>query len=409
MMAGKNSRRGVAILVVYLAGIGQGACFVTFPALGNIFKNPGFHNFSNADFGSLFAPMIVLAILTSILAGPAARRWGLKAVLLAGLISYALSMGALASTQTILGADAFTYRLTLLAISGVGVGIGTTLTALNAYAAGLFSEKSEAALSALYGIMGLGMALSPLMVGVFIESGTWWAAPAVFAVFFFILSLAVLAVPLWVAPPPPDTGEGGVLSLIRGLPVRVWGYAGYIFLYGICETVFANWAVIFLHEEKGLSPQWAGFALSAYWAMLTAGRFLAAAISYWFPVRWLLAGMPALILVALFSLPGVEGHIASIAVFGLAGLASSACLPFAVSFAEGECPGTSGLVSGCMVSAVMLGIGAGSWGVGWIQEAGDFSFSAIYMGSGVFAAGMIVLAFLLARAPHAAVPESAGA
>lgn len=400
-MAEKGSRRGIAILIVYLAGFGQGACFVTFPALGNIFKNPAFHNFSNADFGSLFAPMIALAILTSILAGPAARRWGLKAVLLAGLISYVLSMGALASTQIILGTHDLTYRVALLAISGVGVGIGTTLTALNAYAAGLFSEKSEAALSGLYGIMGVGMALTPLMVGMFINLNLWWAAPAALGCFFFILSLAIFALPLWVAPPPPDTEEGGALALIGGLPPRIWGYAGFIFLYGICETLFGNWAVIFLHEEKGLSPQWAGFALSSFWAMMTAGRFLAAAVSYWFPVRWLLAGMPALILVALFSLPGVEGHIASIAMFGLAGLACSACLPFAVSFAEGECPGTSGLVSGCMVSSVMLGIGAGSWGVGWIQETGGISFSAIYMGSGVFAAGMVILAFLLAREPYA--------
>ena len=404
-----GSRRSIAIFVVYLTGFGQGACFVTFPALGNVFKNQAFHNFSNADFGSLFAPMIALAILTSIFAGPAARRWGLKVVLLAGLISYVLSMGALASTQLILRENVLTYRITLLAISGVGVGVGTTLTALNAYAAGLFSEKSEAALSGLYGIMGVGMALTPLMVGVFIESETWWAAPIVLSVFFLFLSVAVLVLPLWVAPPPPDTEEGGVWSLLRGLPPRVWGFAGFIFLYGICETLFGNWAVIFLHEEKGLSPQLAGLALSVFWAMMTAGRFLAAAISYWFPVRWLLVGMPALILVTLFALPGVEGHIASIAVFGLGGLACSACLPFAVSFAEGECPGTSGLVSGCMVSSVMLGIGAGSWGVGWIQEAGGISFSAIYTGSGVFAAGMVVLAYVLARAPQALVSESAGA
>jgi predicted MFS family arabinose efflux permease len=143
--------------------------------------------------------------------------------------------------------------------------------------------------------------------------------------------------------------------------------------------------------------------------MITVGRFLAAGVSYWFPVRWLLAAMPAMILAAFLILPAVEGPLASIAAFGLAGLGCSACLPIAVSFAEGECPGTSGLVSGCMISSVMLGIGAGSWGVGWIQGAGGFSFSAIYMGSGVFAVGMVILAYLLARAPYAAVPETAGA
>ncbi len=405
----RGSQRGLAIAAIYLTGLGQGACFVTFPALGNIFKNPEFHHFSNADFGSLFAPMIVLAILTSIFAGPAARRWGLKPVLLTGLISYVFSMGALASTQIILGVHAITYWVTILAISGVGVGIGATLTALNAYATGLFSEKSEAALSGLYGIMGLGMALAPLMIGIFIESGTWWGAPATLGGIFFILSLGIFALPLWAPPPPPDSETGGVAALIRGLPVRVWGFAGFIFLYGICETVFANWAVIYLHEEKGLTAQWAGLALSFYWAMITVGRFLAAGVSYWFPVRWLLAAMPAMILAAFLILPAVEGPLASIAAFGLAGLGCSACLPIAVSFAEGECPGTSGLVSGCMISSVMLGIGAGSWGVGWIQGAGGFSFSAIYMGSGVFAVGMVILAYLLARAPYAAVPETAGA
>ena len=34
----RGSQRGLAIAAIYLTGLGQGACFVTFPALGNIFK-----------------------------------------------------------------------------------------------------------------------------------------------------------------------------------------------------------------------------------------------------------------------------------------------------------------------------------------------------------------------------------
>jgi fucose permease len=397
------SKRNSEIVLIYLAGFGQGACFVTVPALGNILKSPGFHHFTSSEFGSLFLPMIVCAILASSLGGLLARRWGLKRVFLLGMFSYAASMSVLALSHLFVGSHGAAYALVLLAISGVGIGIGATLTALGAYAASFFARKSEAALTALYAIMGMGMAVTPLAVGVFVARDVWWGMPLLLTVYYLILVLLALAFPLSVAQQKAEAGEMSVSGLVQKLPGRFWGYAAVIFFYGVCETVFGNWTVIYLHEGKGVSQQWAGYALSAFWFMLMLGRIFSAVISLRFSVRGFFVGMPVLTVLVFLIIPLIGGNVGNVAVFALGGLACSVMLPLGISFAEQESPDISELVSGWMIAAVMLGIGFGSYGVGLLRDMGGVGFSTIYANSSLIAAVMAAVAFYLMRTRRAEV------
>jgi len=79
------AHRRTEIAAIYLTGLIQGICLVTFPAAGSIFRSPEAHGLTSNEYGTLFLPMIVCAIFASILGGGLAVRWGLKWVFFAGI------------------------------------------------------------------------------------------------------------------------------------------------------------------------------------------------------------------------------------------------------------------------------------------------------------------------------------
>jgi MFS family permease len=73
--------------VVYAAGLVQGIVLVTFPAASTIFTDPGRYDLSNTQYGTMFLPQVLTAIIASLLGGSLARRIGSKRVYLVGLLA----------------------------------------------------------------------------------------------------------------------------------------------------------------------------------------------------------------------------------------------------------------------------------------------------------------------------------
>jgi predicted MFS family arabinose efflux permease len=121
------------------------------------------------------------------------------------------------------------------------------------------------------------------------------------------------------------------------------------------------------------------------------------AASGWVPVRGIYIGSPVLILLAFVSIPRVEGAVASIACFGLAGLACAAFLPLSISFAQKSCAPMVAFVSGAMIAAYQLGYGIGAFGPGLLKAAGGLDLSTIYTAAGGFAALLVALAWFVTQ------------
>ena len=60
-------------------------------------------------------------------------------------------------------------------------------------------------------------------------------------------------------------------------------YASFALLYGVVETVNGNWATLYMTRDLGSSVTVASMALTVFWALVTFGRLLFAAIQKWVP------------------------------------------------------------------------------------------------------------------------------
>lgn len=394
------------IALVYAAGLVQGLALVTFPAAGDILTSPSFHNLSSSAYGSLFLPMVVAAILASTFGGPLARRRGLKLVLLAGLGFDLLAMAVLAASQLAVGYPGLAYAALFIAMTALGLGFGSALTALNALAAAYFPERPDRALTALHALLGTGTALAPLLVALVTGLGAWWSLPAAVAVVLAVLVWAGTRLPLAPVAAADAVGAREDVTLLGA--ARVLGvFVAAAIVYGIVETIFANWAVIYLREDAGVSVREAGYALTAFWAMVTTGRLAVAALGGRLSTARVYAILPGLMIVAFLWIATVGSAAAGIGAFALAGLACSAFLPLTIGFAQARHPELSEIVSGVMVAAYMLGFGIGSFGLGPLREMAGIPLATLYGSSAVLAALLTGIALVLMRMRrHAAVTAS---
>ena len=224
--------------VVNLAGLVQGITLVTFPAAGTIFTDPTEYDLSNTQYGAMFLPQVLTAIATSLLGARLAARFGSKQVLLLGLLANISAMLVLVLSTAFEG-DPAAYPLLLLATGLLGAGFGLTVPVLNTYAAAFQPDRPDRAVLTLNALLGLGTALAPVFVAVFVGLGFWWGLPAP------VDRAARPAAPGWRAACRSASsgrrhrGAGGALG---GIPARFWLFAGFAVLYGVCETMNGNWS-----------------------------------------------------------------------------------------------------------------------------------------------------------------------
>jgi MFS family permease len=189
---------------------------------------------------------------------------------------------ALLILSTLFESDtAVAFGLLLVATAFLGVGFGLTVPALNTLTAAFHPRAVDSSVLTLNALLGLGTALAPVFVAIFVGLGFWWGLPVMSAVLLTGLVLFSVRLPLRAGErAPTDTAAAPA-----GIPSRFWVFAAFAVLYGVCETVNGNWSQLDMTGELGASTTEAALALTAFWAMVTVGRILVAAAQRWVPVR----------------------------------------------------------------------------------------------------------------------------
>jgi fucose permease len=388
--AGAGTRREVG--VVYAAGLVQGIVLVTFPAASTIFTDPDRYGLSNAQYGYLFLPQVATAIAASLLAAPLARRLGTKRVYLAGLAASLAAMSLLVASLAVETDTAAAFPLLLVATGFVGAGFGLAVPALNTLTAAFHPGGVESSVLVLNALLGLGTALAPVFVAAFVGLGFWWGLPVLSAVLLAALLAASAPLPLRAALPRPAAPASG------GIPARFWVYAGFAVLYGICETLNGNWSQLYMTSDLGASAAAASAALAVFWASVTAGRVLFAAVRRRLPFRVTYHALP-LLLAATFALLAslADGDVLlGVIAFGLAGLGCSALLPLTIGFGQEERAGAPAAATGGVIASYQLGFGVAAFGVGPLLDGG-VGLGTVYCAGAIGAVAMGALSFAVAR------------
>jgi fucose permease len=373
--------------LIYVSGLVQGLALVTFPAASSIFTSPRGFGFSASRYGLMFVPQVALAILAASLGAGLARRWSLKRVLQAGLGADLIAMTLLAASRVLIDIPDTAYGVLLVATGSLGFGFGAAVMAMNTFAQKLSPGRENRSVLVLNVLLGAGTALAPLFVGILITTGAWWLMPMTVAVALGGLLLLTTWQPFDVPTDPMTRGSR--------LPRRFWLFAAAVFLYGIIETLNGNWSGPYLSGERGVSVRGASVALTAFWAMVTIGRVLFAAVSSRTLLRWIYVGLPLLLIAAFQNVAHVRGEAGGIVAFGLAGFGCSAFFPLCISLGGQEFPRQAAAMSGGMVAFYQAGYGVAAFGVGPLRNLGT-PFQTVYsMGSAV-AAAMFVIALTVA-------------
>jgi MFS family permease len=381
--------------VVNVAGLVQGIVLVTFPAASTIFTEKGEYGLSSSQYGIMFLPQVITAIAASLLGAQLARRISTKRVYLIGLTCSLVSMGLLTASTGVKTDQSAAYPLLLVATAFLGGGFGLTVPVLNTYSSVFHPDGVDRAVLVLNALLGLGTALAPVFVAVFVGLGFWWGLPVLSAASLVALLSVSARLPLQARVRAGGAAQRTGLSV----PTRFWFFAAFAVLYGICETMNGNWSQVDLTTQVEASATQASLALGVFWGMVTAGRVLFAAIGRWLPDRVTYHFLP-FVLVVTFVLVGVLPTGAAgpgIAVFALAGLGCSALLPLTISFGEKDLAVMSAAVTGGVIAFYQLGYGIAAFGVGPLQAAG-LSLSAIFGGTAIVAAGLGVLSFFVVPA-----------
>jgi fucose permease len=284
------------------------------------------------------------------------------------------------------------YDILLVATTCMGIGFGFTVPALNTFAAAFFPSKVDAAVLGLNALLGLGTALAPVFVALFVGLGIWWGLPVLVGLLLFGLLLLSASESL-------NEGESSYAGQSQKgkFPMRFWIFAAFVLLYGVCETMNGNWASLYLTKHFGASTATASLALSMFWSMVTMGRILFAALEKWFPQRLVCRTLPFVVTAAFVSSAWVPKSSSSLGIlcFGLAGRGCSALLPLAISFGQKELVTIAASVAGGLIAFYQIGYGIAAFGVGPLQSWAGLNLSTIYGATAVIACAMAALSFLV--------------
>ena len=91
-------------------------------------------------------------------------------------------MGLLVTSTLFTDDQAVAYGLLLVATAFLGAGFGLTVPTLNTFTAVFHPAAVDRSVLVLNALLGLGTALAPVFVAIFVGLGFWWGLPVLSAV-----------------------------------------------------------------------------------------------------------------------------------------------------------------------------------------------------------------------------------
>jgi fucose permease len=246
-----------------------------------------FHLSMTAAGAFHYANMIAIAV-AAIFLGYMADKFGRKRTIILGLILFALNSYLFAV------GNAFLFFLTLLVISGAAIGIFKTGALALVGDISLSTSEHTATMNTVEGFFGVGAIIGPAIVAKLLSAGFSWKWLYVIAGTICVLLIAtalLVKYPRTVKTVDEPIDFKRTLGMMRN-PYAL-GFSLGIFLYVAAECAVYVWMPTLLADYSGSFAFMAAYAISTFFILRAAGRFLGA---------WILARYSWTSVMALFSL-----------------------------------------------------------------------------------------------------------
>jgi len=250
------------------------ACFLSFFVFGftDNLKGPTLPSMIhelNIDYGTsgnIFFGEYFGFVITSLIAGILADRFGLKVILI-------LAGGLLAAG--VAGYSTFSNTMILtMSLFSMGLGLGAIELGANATIVQIHPKKTGLYLNLMAVLHGLGSLIAPLFAGWLLGLNVSWRA-----IYRWDIPLIALFILLFLFLQFPKSQEQNNSIDFKNIPnfafkgILPWFYAAIAF-YVAAEIGVGSWLVTFLQETRGQSVLASNQNLSLFFGLLTLGRLI---------------------------------------------------------------------------------------------------------------------------------------
>ena len=317
------------------------------------------YQLSYGQFGFALSFLSLGGVLFNLLGGLLIERFGLKKILLSGLLTVIAGTSILNYINT--------YLLLILVMILLGIGI----TLINLTATSLISVLSQQSkgkmMNYFHFFFGLGGVLAPIYADFIMNLNFTWERT-----YFFtgIISLVLLVISLKSSFPikkkPAKKSLEMASTLIKDSRVILF-FIIFLFYCG-AELGAGSWLSLYLNDVQNRSQEEIRFYLSLFFICFTFGRLLAGKLveklGY---VLWIILSTGSAILLILAAIVGPESWAI---LFSISGLAFAGIFPTlqAIMFEEFE-KEVIPTVLGITLTAASIGFMVfGDWGIGYFNN-----------------------------------------
>ncbi len=249
---------------------------------------------------------------------------------------------------------------------------GALSTGINAMIADANRGTEGRALNVLHGVYGVGAAISPLVFGYLINGGLPWRWTLVGTALIWLTYGVVVFVLRQTNNIESDKKPAEKLdwSMLRQGPFL--GLFAIAFIYNGVAWSLLGWIALFMQQTAGFSTILSLSMVSVFYAALTIGRFICAAVAdrlgYTKVLALLTIGITLTYPLVVF---GRSSWLVVVGVF-LTGLSLSGLFPTALAFGSQRYPHQTGTMTGMLSVAMTIGSMLPPFWTGIIADAWNF-------------------------------------
>jgi len=256
---------------IYSGAFIQGAIAIVFAAYTGNFISKYHYHLTLVQYGFLFIPEIVAAVLATLFAGGIGRRCRAGSAYGAGLSCSLVAMALLISTEWAERLPV-SYALLLVSTALVGAGLGLSFPFVRCYAISLSPLRARRQIILVNGLLSAGMAFAAVYGVATLGTSAWWSLPVLLMV---LLIAEMLLSRRLRAPPdgaPPSRAE-------RRMPARFSAYPVLALLYGACAIICISGSQhIYRHAPQASFPLIVLVEVGLWAALVSAFRVVFALI-----------------------------------------------------------------------------------------------------------------------------------